>query len=121
MFDLKMLGALVGVDKAALREMAEDALQAEVKKRFAAKLSAAAKPITRKLRREKADVQDPAAIRKALFFAWKEIVRAGPVADVARDLQDDKILARVSPQVTAETKLPQLVALVIAETVELTF
>ena len=60
-------------------------------------------------------------IRDSLFRLWRSVIPSGLLADLVRDLQDDRVLAVVAPHVTAETPLADAVAWTMEAVLDLAF
>lgn len=56
--------------------------------------------------------------RDALFRLWRSVIRSGTLADLVRDIQDDKVVPLALAEVTIETPLPDLVRKVMDKAIE---
>ncbi len=60
-------------------------------------------------------------IRDALFRLWRVVIPSGDVADFVRDSQDDKVVATVTPQISQNTTMLQLVQMTKKAALDLAF
>jgi len=103
-----------------LRKYLRDATRARVQRR----MTAALPEIARKMAKKQVTPEHAAAgvvIRDALFRLWRSVISSGDLADLVRDLQDDRVVAALAPRVTAETPVADVVAWTMDEALNLAF
>jgi hypothetical protein len=60
-------------------------------------------------------------IRDALFRLWRVVIPSGTLADAIRDAQDDKVVAKVQPKITAASTVAEVVTWTKDEALEIAF
>lgn len=112
-FQNLILGGLLGADLRGLAEDAANQLLAEQLGKFFERQNA---KVARKVKKT-----GEAAIPEALLHLWASLLKSGTLADLVRDGQREKILQALSGKITADTPKTEIVRLVAAEVVRLTF
>jgi hypothetical protein len=91
-----------------LRRYLKDASREAVRRRMTRALPRIVRGMEKK---HVTPAEQPASVvvRDALFRLWRAVIPSGTLADLVRDLQDDRIVAAVAPLITPETPLPDVV------------